>query len=285
MTMFLNPSNDLGPVCILKRDSFARKIPLFIDAGDYFVKTAESWDELRSVFKLRNDVFSQEYGITLGNGSHPGWQPGLDIDQFDELCDHLVVFYKKSGIAVGTYRLLSSEFTDTFYSQQEFIFQSILDYPGTKLELGRACIDPLFRNGTVMRLLWTGVAQYVREVGAEILFGCSSIKTIDPVEAASVYRYLRDRGHVSEKFATAPALKYRMSGFKSALQRLDSDDDDAARETAGRIVSPLLLSYLKACGKVCGEPAVDLEFHCIDFLTVLQTRELSQTFERRFRLC
>lgn len=279
--MLVNPAIELSLLYPVGHNTFLRKVDLFIDSGEFLVKTAETWDELHSVFKLRAEIFSQEYGAHLENQT----QPGLDIDGFDQSCDHLLVFHKKSGLTVGTYRLLSSEFSGPFYSQQEFIMQSLLDYPGVKLELGRACIAPMHRNGTVMRLLWLGIAQYAREIRADLLFGCSSIKTVDPTEAAAVYKYLKERGHVSEKFVSTPALKYRIANFSSTLRELESSNEMTQAYSGSKIISPLLLSYLRAGGKVCGEPAIDLEFNCIDFLTVLETRELSERFERRFRLC
>jgi len=257
---------------------FSRKVPLSIQAGGYVVKTAETHEELSSILSLRFDVFHKEYRQTSE-------EAGFDVDQYDEKCDHLAVFDLKSGKAVGTYRLLSSEFCDSFYSQQEFVIQSILDYPGAKLELGRACIDRNYRTGTVMRLLWAGLSTYVREVGAEILFGCSSLKTTDPFEAAATFKYLGDEGHVSDEFSVFPTQKYKMTGFQSAFQKLNDGQASYCSESASKLVPSLLDGYLKAGGKICGEPILDLDFQCVDFLTLLKTKELSQMFERRFKLC
>lgn len=276
--MFLNPAGGEGSVSVYTHRGFMRKVPLSIQAGDFVVKTAETEEELKSIFSLRYDVFHKEYRKTSEEG-------GLDIDQFDQQSDHLGVFDLKSGQAVGTYRLLSSHFCRQFYSQQEFVIQSILDFPGVKLELGRACISRSFRTGSVMRLLWTGLAAYVREINAEILFGCSSLKTTDPLEAAAAFKFLSDHGHMDQEFSVFAAQKYKMPGFQNALKSLESGDVIYCSKTAGQLIPSLLEGYLKAGGKVCGEPILDLDFQCVDFLTILKTKDLKQSFERRFRLC
>lgn len=276
--MLFNPTGEDGSVSVCIQKKFQRKVPLSIQAGDFVVKTAESIEELNQIFSLRYEVFHKEYR-KVSEAS------GLDIDQFDEKCDHLAVFDLKNQKVVGTYRLLSSQFTDRFYSQQEFVIQSLLDYPGGKLELGRACIDRHYRTGTVMRLLWAGLAAYVRAVGAEILFGCSSLKTMNPVEAAAAFKSLVDQGHVSQEFSVFAAQKYKMHGFQEALQGLNTGALPYDAEAAGKLIPSLLVGYLKAGGKVCGEPILDLDFQCIDFLTLLKTKDLNQSFERRYRLC
>ncbi|MFZ9099608.1 MAG: GNAT family N-acetyltransferase, partial [Burkholderiaceae bacterium] len=51
--------------------------------------------------QLRYRVFHQELGAHLSGG-----QPGLDHDEFDNYCKHLVARDTQTGEVVGTYRLL-----------------------------------------------------------------------------------------------------------------------------------------------------------------------------------
>ncbi|MCB5295473.1 MAG: hypothetical protein LHW52_02880, partial [Candidatus Cloacimonetes bacterium] len=53
-------------------------------------------------------------------------------------------------------------------------------------------------------------------------------------------------------------------------------------EMRDRIPS-LLNSYLKAGAKVCGSPALDRSFKCIDFLTLLDVSELQNNRIRKPR--
>ncbi|HEX3035652.1 MAG TPA: hypothetical protein VHT73_11080 [Thermodesulfobacteriota bacterium] len=51
-------------------------------------------------------------------------------------------------------------------------------------------------------------------------------------------------------------------------------------EKSEELVPPLLKSYLKAGAKVCGAPALDRKFRCVDFLPILDVELLSTSFER-----
>lgn len=48
---------------------------------------------------------------------------------------------------------------------------------------------------------------------------------------------------------------------------------------------PLFKAYLKAGAKVAIEPALDSDFRCIDFFTVLETRELTERYGKKFNGC
>ena len=57
------------------------------------------------------------------------------------------------------------------------------------VEVGRSCVHWEHRNGAVIMLLWSGIAQYMKRYGYEYLIGCASI-------------FLRDGGHgVANLFA------------------------------------------------------------------------------------
>ena len=58
--------------------------------------------QVEAAQRLRYDVFSSEPGFAL-----TGQGDGLDVDRFDEHCDHLLVREDDSGELVGCYRMLS----------------------------------------------------------------------------------------------------------------------------------------------------------------------------------
>ena len=58
--------------------------------------------QVEAAQRLRYDVFSSEPGFALA-----GQRDGLDVDRFDEHCDHLLVREDNSGELVGCYRMLS----------------------------------------------------------------------------------------------------------------------------------------------------------------------------------
>ncbi len=254
----------------LDTSDFKPKMPIRLEAGAFVVKTVDSPEELKTVLALRYDIFYREF-----RKATPQPEKGIDTDEFDAICDHLVIIDQKTDRLVGTYRLISSSFANKFYSQTEFDLGTFLQSPGTKLELGRACIDKSYRSGMVMTLLWRGLGAYIRELKADYLFGCSSATTMDPVEVATIQAHLRDNGCVTEEWGIKPLPKYTMPTLDPPAR------PDLSR--ASQLLPSLLNSYMKAGAKVCGEPALDREFECVDFFTVLRTSELNRMFERKYQ--
>ena len=65
------------------------------------VSLARSPSDLKQAQRLRFAVFAQEMGAQLGSAAQ-----GIDEDEFDLYCDHLLVRDTDSGQVVGTYRIL-----------------------------------------------------------------------------------------------------------------------------------------------------------------------------------
>lgn len=242
--------------------TYAPRHQINIETKHYTLKTASTMNELMSLFKLRYECFLEE------NNSQ---DEGYDLDEFDHLCDHLLI-QDKEGNTVGTYRVLCSLYNDTFYSQNEFVMDSFLAAPGVKVELGRACIDRAHRNGHVIDLLWKGIGEYCTLTSASFLFGCSSIKTVDSQKASSLTQYFSQTDTMETSYSIIPTDKYSMEIYDCQI-----DEGEMKKE-----VPPLLRSYFNAGAKVQGEPALDREFHCIDFLTVLDITQITSSFKRRY---
>lgn len=252
--------------------AFQQKVPIFIDSSRYIVRTASSYEELRQALRLRYQVFIRE-------GLHRRKAMGLDIDRFDFVADHLLVEDKASGSVVGTYRIISSLFSNEFYSDSEFELSDFLKEPGIKLELGRACIEIEHRNGAVLTLLWKGILEYMSLTNSRYLFGCASIKTVSIPEIASVTLHLIKEDKLSDRWNIRPTDAYCARGLEKELARLSAlGPTDAAAEK----IPPLLRSYFKAGAKIMGMPALDWDFQCIDFLTILEKDLLDGSYSRKF---
>jgi putative hemolysin len=226
---------------------------------------------------LRYEVFRREM---LGRTAP--W--GLDVDEFDFGCDHLIIREKRSDKIVGTYRLRCSKFTNNFYSAKEFMMNSILQQPEAKLELGRACIHKDYRRGIVISLLWRGIADYLAASGSEFLFGCATVKTDDPRDAALLTRYFEEEGRMTPGFRVRPTLAYTMPMLGFFKEELRGPLTAVQKEEAERLLPPLCRAYLKIGAYVGGDPAWDQEFQCIDFLTILHRRDLNRTLWKRFKM-
>lgn len=249
------------------------RFSIFVDTSRFTIKTADSWNEFLQVIKLRHEVFIRE-GLKKRTALR------VDLDKFDFVCDHLIIVEKATSRVVGTYRLISSHVSKDYYSESEFYLKDFLKRPGTKLELGRACIHQDYRNGITMTLLWRGLVEYMKATKTDYLFGCSSIKTIDPLQTAFIYKFLQERGHTTDVYGIHPTKKY---AFKKMREFLKSMEGLVTGVQGDSLVPSLLKSYLNAGAKVCGEPALDKPFHCVDFFTVLETKNISDSYERKYR--
>lgn len=272
--------------------SYQPAVSFSLKAGPYTVKTVSNYDELVRCLRLRFDVFHLEY-------MQKNRVTGVDIDGLDMKCDHLAIFH--GDRVVGTYRLNSSRFTDRFYSTGEFEMGALLALPGAKLELGRACIAREHRDGRVIAALWRGIAEYLRLTDTRYMFGCTSVKTVDVAEIAGVHRLLLAEGAVDTSLGVVPTRKHRVRDFIATVrdQALSIGTSAAAASVAvgtataatgtdataaGDLIPSLLMSYLKMNAKVCGEPALDREFGCFDYLTLLDIEQMPAAYRTRYQL-
>lgn len=240
---------------------------LSIFLGQYQARMATTDAEIDAACRLRFDVFNRE----LGEGLASSWYTGLDQDQFDRVCDHLIVEDQVEQEIVGTYRMqsgLNAIFHLGYYSEREFDFSSYESLRGQTLELGRACIAREHRGSEVLTLLWRGIAHYARAHRLRYLIGCSSANSREPGEGWSIYRQLSD-------FLAPASLQTRpQRGFELP---------DEPETCFGLIKVPRLLrTYIAVGARICGVPAWDCEFQTIDFLTLLDLEHLSPAAKSRF---
>ena len=250
---------------------FKPKVSLFLEAKRFLIKTVENGFELEKALNLRYEVFHEEL---LNKKAFLG----IDVDRFDSICDNLIIMDKGSEKVVRTYRLISSTYSDRFYSETEFLIHNLKVAKGNKLELGRACVHKDYRNGITIALLWRGISEYMKRVDAKYLFGCSSICTTNFIEISLIYKYLKELHFSSEDFRVYPRQKHVIEQINHYLDTFERFD--IKTETIEELIPPLLKSYLKAGARVCGEPALDKKFRCADFLTVLDVELLNGSFEK-----
>jgi putative hemolysin len=215
---------------------------------------------------LRYRVFAQEMGATLKSG-----QEGLDYDEFDTYCDHLVVYDNVNAKIVGYTRLLNQDQTQRlgrFYSQSEFKLDKVLALPGRFLEIGRTCVDPDYRGGAVLTTLWSALVQYALEGKFNYLLGCASI-TPGPSGFAvdAVYRNIDPQNIASAELQVQPLIP-----VPKALR--------CQRDESG--IPPLLKAYLRLGALVCGEPYWDEDFNCMDLFILLPLDQLQERYSKHY---
>ncbi len=255
---------------------FKPHISFEFERGDYLVKTAQNGEDPEACLRLRFDVFFRE-------GMQVDREEGVDVDKLDFICDHLMIIDRRSEAKViGTYRLNCNKFTSEYYSEGEFKLNALIEGNDTKLELGRACIDKDSRNGVVIALLWRAIAQYLGATESKFLFGCASVKTMDLAETATMYKYLEKHGHLDLSYGVVPTKKFLFPDLTKTLATTSLTE--AQEKEIEENIPALFKSYLRMNAKVLGEPALDRDFSCIDFLTVLKVSDLNPVFMKKYKV-
>ena len=254
------------------------------EVGRYRVRLAESNEDRVAACRLRFRVFN----IELGEGLDSSYKTGLDTDQFDTVCEHLLVEDKSEDNparkVVGTYRMQSGTTAGEnlgYYSEQEFSFAAYEPLRPGILELGRASIDREHRTPEVLTLLWRGIAQYANDMGLRYLIGCSSLTSRNPAEGWQMYRQL-EHYRVSPEFETLPTAAYACPTEQEGAHAQPSPSLEATGTPARVSVPKLLKTYLAIGARIGGPPAWDQEFGTIDFLTLLDLKLLSSSARNRF---
>jgi putative hemolysin len=260
-----------------KIHKFRPKFEIHHEVGPFLLKTVTTVDELKEALTLRYQVFHCEM---IGKTK----LTGIDVDSYDFLCDHLIIKEKKSNKIIGTYRMNCSLYSEDFYSAQEFHLQRIIDQPGVKIELGRACIHKDYRKGSVISLLWRGIADYMSATRAQLLFGCASIKVQTPREAALLYRYFFEEKRFTPEYFAPPTAAYTMPLLDLWIQNFKGPLTESERTEVETLIPPLCRAYLKIGAYLGGEPAWDKEFKCIDFLTILHKEDLNRSLWKKYKL-
>jgi putative hemolysin len=253
----------------LERVAVSASRPELAGDGRYGVRLAETRREVESALRLRFGVFKVELGGVGRAGAG-----GLEFDEYDARCRHLIVVERATGRTVGTYRLNSIETAggvDGFYSYSEFTIDELpAEVLRDGIEIGRACIAPEHRSTRVLFLLWKGLANFLTASGKRYFFGCCSMFTRDAAVGEGAFRQLVDGGHFH------PA--WRVEPRRNALYCGDAGAGDARSvELPG-----LFEMYLRIGAKVCGPPMLDADFGTVDFFVVFDLQAIGPRYKKMF---
>ena len=278
----------------LPETSIAHRI--HAEVGRYRMRLAESSEDRLAACRLRFRVFN----IEMGEGLERSYETGIDTDQFDDVCEHLIVEDRQadnpSRCIVGTYRMQTGKTAARhhgYYSEQEFDLGPYERLRPGVLELGRASIDREHRTPEVLTLLWRGIAQYATDMGLRYLIGCSSLTSKDPVEGWELYRQL-EHFRVSPEFETMPTAAYACpieqqdahaqpsACITESIAAAGNAGETGCSQRAQMKVPKLLKTYLAIGARIAAAPAWDREFGTIDFLTLLDLKMISSAARSRF---
>ncbi|WP_299531851.1 GNAT family N-acetyltransferase [uncultured Streptomyces sp.] len=232
----------------------------------YRVMLAAGPADVRAAQRLRHQVFAGELGALLD-----GPEPGLDGDEFDAYCDHLLVRETATGDVVATYRMLPPDrarATGRLYAESEFDLGRLAPIRDDLVEVGRSCVHPAHRNGAVIALVWAGLARYMERTGHAWLAGCCSVPLSDGgLQAARSWAAVRDKHLAPEEYRVTP---HRLWTGPAAPAGSRND------------LPPLLRGYLRLGAWICGAPAHDPDFDCADLYVLLSMRRTDPRYLRHF---
>ena len=244
--------------------------------SDFEVKITRDQSEVQEAQRLRFEVFNLE----MKKGLESSYGLGLDADEFDSLCDHLIVRDLSTRRVVGTYRLLlGSEARRRFgfYAEREFDLQNIKRLDGELLELGRSCAHRDYRDKPLIQFMWQAIANYVKTHRVRYLFGCASFYTTDPGEVSEFHAFLKTRHYAPEKLRVHPRPEHAFA------KRVEEVEVNTNPSLFLRLPS-LVKGYLRVGALVCGPPAVDGAFGTTDFFLLLDISRMEREYLNRFGL-
>jgi putative hemolysin len=254
-----------------------------IKIRDFEVRLTKNKDERKLVRQLRYRVFVEEEGAVPTEEQK---SLGEEYDSYDRFADYMGVFH--GGKLVGTYRIItreSAEKMDGFYTETEYNLEKIKKVDGNIAEMSRACVDADYReNGLVMRMLWLGLGDYILKRHVKLMFGVASFVGRKPAEFAQAISYIY-YNHLSPLSlrVTVNADQMVENGVSPKLSRMNIlprafvDEADARAQ-----MPPLIKGYLRL-GATFGKGVfVDAPFNTCDVFVLLQTRNISRAYQKRF---
>ena len=244
----------------------AAALPPPSKARRYVYDLAVQKRDILQTQRLRYRVFADELGAKL-----KGSEPGIDRDEIDEYCDHLIVREAHSDQIVACTRFLpdtQAHQLGYYYSESEFHLTGVLDLPGRFLEIGRTCVDPAHRGSLVLGTLWGGLAEYVSAHRFDYLMGCASIPPGPngfPVDA--IYKQILPHQIGPEHLGVRPKIEVPLH-------------HRTMRDEYG--LPPLLQAYLRLGCWVLGDPCWDANFNVMDVFILLELNRMQARYEKRF---
>lgn len=225
-------------------------------------------EEVKKVQSLRYLHLMKEYNPSLPDG-------GIDDDGYDEVSDSILVIDKTSGMIAGTYRIatLSTIKNKKFLMEEEYNIDCFRGDKDGFLELGRAVVHPLYRNGFVIELLFLAIYRYMCEHGLRYTVGLSSFHGTDPSIYAQGLALLK-RDYSFEKYQ----IKAISNSFPlDYIKEEDIDLNEAKHQLSG-----LLRMYLRLGNRVAYNGSIDYSFNSSDVLIVLDIKNISERYMNHF---
>lgn len=221
---------------------------------------------LKQVSKLRYREMICDY-----NNDSPSC--GDDLDDYDKYCDHAVIIDESIDEVIGTYRFILPEHTtnldNKFLTETEFNIDE-LKKDGRIVELGRACVDKRYRNGSAITLLWKAALKYAVNNNCDYMTGVASFHGTDPSIYDKCFEYIVSR-YATDKNCYAINHPYAINIIED-VQKNDILD----------VVPPLIKGYIRIGGRLSKSAYIDYSFHSIDLLVIIDVHNMDPRYKAKF---
>lgn len=241
------------------------------------VRLARDQKEISASQNLRYKVFYEEYGAVP---SEEMKALERDFDAYDPHADHLIVtdIIDNKETIVGTYRFLKRDGAKAcggFYSEGEYDLSPLLSQDIRLLELGRSCVMPNYRAGSVLQLLWQGIADYIADHKIDVMFGCASMHSTDIGELAPALSYMHHYHRAPEDMCPRA-----VDGRYIGMNILEKEGLDVKAIFSD--LPPLLKGYLRVGAQIGDGAVIDPQFNTTDVCIVAQTKLVTQRYRRHY---
>jgi putative hemolysin len=254
--------------------------------GSLEVRLATTAKDVKKAQKLRYQVFYEEMAAVPDALSLFSKR---DRDDYDTLCDHLLVidhdappapFGKPAPRVVGTYRLLRQEIAERhggFYSASEFAIEPLIAAHPSKrfLELGRSCVLAPYRNKRTVELLWHGIWTYVLHHKIDVMLGCASLEGTDPSRLALPLAFLHHHAAADGEWRVKAVSERYVS-----MNRIGKEGIDTKR--ALHALPPLIKGYLRLGASFGDGAVIDHQFGTTDVLVIMPVEKISVRYVGHF---
>lgn len=237
-------------------------------SNNILIKLAETEEEFEQIYRLRYFELILDYNKNQINENE------MDKDEYDDICDQMIAVDTTTNKVIGTYRLLKLSKLPIgmkLLTEGEFDITPLKKYE--VLEVGRAVVEPKYRDGATISMLWKGVIRYAVSVNVDFMIGTASFHGVDPNIYQDSLSYLH--------FEHLSPSDIRCNVNKTTWTRTDLKDDYDVVE-AKKHLPPLIKGYLRL-GATIGEGAyLDIPFNSLDVLIVLKISDIDPKYLKRF---
>ncbi len=231
----------------------------------------------------------------------------LDLDKFDDLYKHIIVWDDKELEIVGSYRLgigreiLAKAGTNGFYTSTLFDFSNefVENYIVDSIELGRSFVQKKYWNTNALHYLWQGIGAFLAHNNfIKYMFGGVSISDSYPLGAKRALVYYFDKWFGSRTTLAKSKNKFELPNnsineyaekFTGENQKQDYFILKNLMKPYGFTVPILYKHYSELCednGVSFIDFGIDNSFEqCIDGLILVDIDKIKQEKKDRYINC